>query len=201
MSNLKALVKVHNLALRNYNQVLREQSRYPPNYNLPFRTRNDPGYPNPPWQPNNYVKRLKNAQRKYFAAHEALHNALGTPKNNPINVYEYRGGGRFEHSSKWRPSGTTDPRGGSYIANNVRRISRVRNASRGVNRNAATVLQKIWRGRQTRKNLTYPKPKPPAWPRLRQMAINLGLMNNNTTRGYTLTPNNLKKMNFMLKRM
>ena len=191
MSNLKALVKAHNLALRNLKLLMKEQNTFPKNVVYRPNRLGD----NLPWLPNNYVKRLRNAQHKYHVIFSALHNALGTPKNN----FAYRIAGTLEHTSNWKPLGIHGMRGGE--ANNVRRISRLQNASRGVQRNAATVLQKIWRGRQTRKNLTYPKPKPPAWSRMRQMAINLGLMNNNTTRGYTLTPNNLKKMNFMLKRM
>jgi hypothetical protein len=189
MSNLKALVKAHNNALRNLKLVMKEQNTFPKNVVYrPSIVGN-----NLPWLPNNYVKRLRNAQHKYHVIFNALHNALGTPPNK----FVYRMAGMHGHTSNWKPLGIHGMRGGE--ANNVRRISRLQNASRSIQGNAATVLQKIWRGRQTRKNLTYPTPKPPVWPQMRRLAIKLGMINN-TTRGYTLTPNNLKKMNFMLKR-
>jgi hypothetical protein len=185
MSNLKALVKAHNNALRNLKLLMKEQNTFPKN--VVYRP--NVGATPLPWLPTNYVNRMKSAKNKYRKIHTALYvSLLGKPLNTPLSQVEYKIPSLYRHTSNWKNG------------ENRARVARLRTASRAVQGNAATVLQKIWRGRQTRKNLTHPKPKPPVWPRMRRLAINLGLKNNNTTRGYTLTPNNYKKMNFMLKR-
>lgn len=137
MSNLKALVRAHDKALRNLHILMKEQGTFPQNVVYrPSIVGNSL-----PWLPNNYVKRLHNAQKKYFLIHRAIHNAIGTPINTPRNRFIYRTAGSYRHTSNWNNENNT----------NRPRINRVRRASNAVRGNAATVLQKIWRGRQTRR--------------------------------------------------
>lgn len=187
MSNLKNAVKAHNNALRNLHLLMKEQKRYPPNYTLPQRPAGHRHSNSVPWMPNNYLNRYKAALIRYNRAHEALHNAIGTPKNTPLNMFMLRTIGSHRHSSTWNNGSNA-------------RLARIRNASQAVRANAATVLQKIRRGTLVRRELTAPTPRPPAYPKTRNLAIWLGLMNNNTTRGYTLTPNQLAKHIFMMNR-
>lgn len=137
MSNLKVLVKAHNNALRNLHLLMKEQYTFP--QNVVYRP-SIAGTPLP-WLPNNYVKRLHNARKKYHLVHRALHNAIGTPNITPNNKFIYRTAGSHRHTSNWNKENNT----------NRPRINRVRRASNAVRGNAATVLQKIWRGLQNRR--------------------------------------------------
>ena len=138
--------------------------------------------------PNNYLNRHNAAQQRYFAAMRALHGALPHGQGN-LPVY-----GGWEHSTRMT-AGL-----GNAFPQTIPAVARVRRLSTGIRSRASTAIQKHWRGRKTRMNLTYPTPSPPSWPRMRRVAVALGLKKNNTTRGYTLTPNQLKRMSFMFKR-
>lgn len=196
--SLNQAVKAHNAALRNLKILHEEQKAYPKN--VVYRPGNTGGYH--PWLPNNYVRRLKNAKRRYAEALNALHNAAGTPKNTERNRSLYRTEGGHTHSGNWRSNlnNNNNNRGSHHVISHRARMARVRNASNAVRGNAATVLQKIWRGRRNRLELTHPKPQPRMNPLLYRALVAMGLKNNNTSRGLALTPNQMKKMNFMLKK-
>jgi len=182
-ANLNRLIKEHNNIVRRISSIPR---RYPHTANTTTR------YEGPHRGmrsniPNNVLNQLKADMQRWRNAKLALARAF-RPNFNPANLY-FSG----NHSSEIEAFNKSNARSRANAA-------RVRARSAAIRGRAATTLQKHWRGRKTRMNLTYPTPSPPNWPRMRNLAIALGLKQNNTTRGYTMTPNQMKRMFFMLSR-
>lgn len=167
---MNRLIRERNNALRNLQIIMREMAAVPPNYSLPGVAGNYH-----PWLPRNLVNRHRAAKRRFMNAHNALIQALGA---NPMTFILFTHSGNFQ----------------AFNPANAAVAQRVRNRSAAIRAGAATVLQKHWRGRKNRMNLTYPKPKSPSL--LRRFAASLRLVNNNTK----ITPNQLAKMNFMIRR-